>query len=134
MLWLGGSVRRPTSGHDLTVCGFEPCVRLCADCLDPGACFGFCVSHYLCPSPAHAPSLCLSVSVSLLKINTGVPGWLSCLSVRLQLRSHNLRACECEPCIWLFGGSSQPAARFGFSLPLSLPLPHSHFVSLKNKH
>ena len=32
------------SGHDLAVCGFEPHVGLCADSLEPGACFRFCVS------------------------------------------------------------------------------------------
>ena len=32
------------SGHDLTVCEFEPRVGLCADSSEPGACFGFCVS------------------------------------------------------------------------------------------
>ena len=45
------------SSHDLTAHGFEPRVGLCADSLEPGACFGFCVSPSLCP---HA--LCLSVS------------------------------------------------------------------------
>ena len=42
---LGGSVGWVTdfgSGHDLTVCEFEPRVGLCADCSEPGACFGFC--------------------------------------------------------------------------------------------
>ena len=51
-------------GHDLTVREFEPRVGLCADCSEPGACFRFCVSLSLCPSPAHALSLCLSVSLS----------------------------------------------------------------------
>ena len=32
------------SGHDLTVCEFEPRVGLCAHSSEPGACFGFCVS------------------------------------------------------------------------------------------
>ena len=36
---LGGSVRRPTldfsSGHDLTVHGFEPYIGLCADSAEP---------------------------------------------------------------------------------------------------
>ena len=31
-------------GHDLTVCEFEPHVGLCADSLEPGAYFRFCVS------------------------------------------------------------------------------------------
>ena len=33
------SVKRPTLGfgsvHDLTVCGFEPCIGLCADSVEP---------------------------------------------------------------------------------------------------
>ena len=61
---LGGSVGGASdfgSGHDLAVCGFEPRVRLCADRSEPGTCFGFCVSLSLCPSPAHALSLSLSV-------------------------------------------------------------------------
>ena len=35
---LGGSVSQMpdfSSGHNLTVCGFEPCVRLCADSSEP---------------------------------------------------------------------------------------------------
>ena len=57
---LGGSVGWASgfgSGHDLTVRGFEPHVGLCADSSEPGACFRFCVSLSLCPSPAHALSL-----------------------------------------------------------------------------
>ena len=44
---LGGSVNWAAdfgSGHDLGIGGFEPHVRLCADCSEPGACFRFCVS------------------------------------------------------------------------------------------
>ena len=44
---LGGSVGWVSdsgSGHDLTVREFKPCVGLCADSSEPGACFGFCVS------------------------------------------------------------------------------------------
>ena len=57
---LGGSVGWASDfglGHDLTACQFEPRVGLCADSSQPGACFGFCVSLSLCPSPAHALSL-----------------------------------------------------------------------------
>ena len=60
---LGGSVGEAPafgSGHDLTVCGFKPLVRLCADSSEPGACFGFCVSLSLYPSPTHVLSLSLS--------------------------------------------------------------------------
>ena len=45
--------------HDLTAGGFEPRVVLCADSSEPGACFTFCVSPFLCPSPACTLSLSL---------------------------------------------------------------------------
>ena len=38
-------------GHDLAVREFEPRVGLWADGSEPGACFRFCVSLSLCPSP-----------------------------------------------------------------------------------
>ena len=50
-------------GHDLAVCEFEPRVGLWADSSEPGACFLFCVSLSLCPSPVHA------LSLSVPKIN-----------------------------------------------------------------
>ena len=40
---------------------------LWADSSEPGACFGFCVSPSLCPSPANAVSLCLSIINELKK-------------------------------------------------------------------
>ena len=46
-------------GHDLAVCEFEPRIGLWADGSEPGACFRFCVSLSLCPSPF---MLCLSLS------------------------------------------------------------------------
>ena len=46
-----------------TVGEFKPRVRLCADRLEAGACFGFCVSFSLCPS------LTCALSLSLSKIN-----------------------------------------------------------------
>ena len=62
-------VKPPTgSGHDLTVCDFEPRVRLCADSSDPGACFGFCVSLSLCLSPALSLSFPLSLSKKQINI------------------------------------------------------------------
>ena len=45
------------SGHDLMVLGFKPYIGLCANSSEPAACFGFCVSFSLCPSPACALSL-----------------------------------------------------------------------------
>ena len=58
------------SGHDLKAHELEPHVGLCADSLEPGACFGsVCVSLslslslslsiYLYPSPGHVLSLSL---------------------------------------------------------------------------
>ena len=60
---LGGSVGYASdagSGHDLVAPEFEPRVGPRAGSSEPGACFGFCVSLSLCPSPARALSLCLS--------------------------------------------------------------------------
>ena len=60
---LGGSFGEVSdfrSGHDLMVREFEPRIGLCADSSEPGACFGFCVSLSLCPSPALSLSLSLS--------------------------------------------------------------------------
>ena len=58
--WVAQSVKHLTSsGHDLMVHQFEPCVGLCADSSEPGPCFGFCVSLSLCPSPARALTLSL---------------------------------------------------------------------------
>ena len=59
---LGGSVGWAadlSSGHDLLVHEFEPRVGLCADSLEPGACFRFCVSLSLCISPTRTLSLSL---------------------------------------------------------------------------
>ena len=50
------------SGHDLTVREFEPCIRLCADSLEPGACFRF--SVFLSLTLPNSISVCLSLSVS----------------------------------------------------------------------
>ena len=50
-------------GHDLAVREFEPRVGLWADGSEPGACFRFCVSLSLCPSPVYA------LSLSVAKIN-----------------------------------------------------------------
>ena len=55
--WLAGWASDFGSGHDLTVCGFEPRVWLCADSSDPGTCFRFWVSL---PLPPCALSLSLS--------------------------------------------------------------------------
>ncbi|XP_078302586.1 retinoic acid early transcript 1E [Panthera onca] len=59
-LLIGHSTLDFGSGHDLTVREFEPRVGLCADHSEPGACFRFCVSLSLCPSPVHALSLSVS--------------------------------------------------------------------------
>ena len=52
--WVAQSVKRLTlgfgSGHDLTICGIEPCVRLCTDSSEP-AWDSLFPSLCLCPSP-----------------------------------------------------------------------------------
>ena len=57
-VWMAQSVKR--LGHVLEVCEFEPHDGLCADNLEPGACFRSCVSLSLCPCPACILSLSLS--------------------------------------------------------------------------
>ena len=44
---------------------FEPRIKLCADSSEPGACFGFCVSLSLCPSPTHVLSLFLRNRINI---------------------------------------------------------------------
>ena len=61
--WRSRLSLRLQPGHDLAVGEFEPRVRLWADGSGPGACFRFCVSLSLCPSPVHA------LSLSVPKIN-----------------------------------------------------------------
>ena len=61
---LSGSVGKAPnfgSGHDLMIHEFDPCVRLCADSLEPGGCFRFCVSLSLSAPPLLA--LCPSLSL-----------------------------------------------------------------------
>ena len=59
--WVAQSAELPTgSGHDLVVPEFQPHLGLCAHSSEPGACFTFCVSFSLCPSPLHALSLFVS--------------------------------------------------------------------------
>ena len=54
------SVKPLTSAQVMTsVCELEPCFGLCADSLEPGAWFGFCVSLSLYPSLTSALSLSL---------------------------------------------------------------------------
>ena len=63
---LGGSVGWAAdfgSGHGLAVCEFKPRVGLCADSSEPGACFEFCVSLSLWPSPTH--TLCCSKIIKI---------------------------------------------------------------------
>ena len=59
----GAWVVRLQLSSSLTVREFKPHAGLCADSPEPGACFGFCVPHSLCPSPA------CTLSLSLSKIN-----------------------------------------------------------------
>ena len=55
--WRSRLSGRLQPGHDLAVREFEPRVGLWADGSEPGACFRFCVSLSICPSPVHALSL-----------------------------------------------------------------------------
>ena len=71
----------------------------------------------------------------------GAPGWLSELSLRLRLRSWSrVISREFEPSVGLCADGSEPGARFGFCVSLSLcPSPaHARSLSLSlsktNKH
>ena len=63
--WVGQSVKHPTldfsSGHDLTVREFKPCIRLYAGGMEPA---WDSLSPSICLSPAHSLSLSLSLSLS----------------------------------------------------------------------
>ena len=48
--------------------GFEPCVGLCADSSEPGACFGFCLPVSLSLPCSHSVSLSLKNKKMLRKI------------------------------------------------------------------
>ena len=92
--WVAQSVKRPTSsGHDLIVCEFEPRVRLCADSLESGACFGFCVSLSLSLRLPHSRSVSLSPShqyfVKVVRESLGHPD-LPGLGVRADLKRGGL--------------------------------------------
>ena len=74
---LGGSVGGASDfglGHDLTGCGFEPHVGVCADSSEPGACFQFRVCSSPCPSHAHALSIINKTLKKLKKKDIGVSG------------------------------------------------------------
>ena len=130
---LGGSVgwaSNFSSGHDLAVCEFEPCVGLCADGSEPGACFGFCVSLSL---SAYPPAHTLGLSLSLKnKINRGAwvaqsvgrPTWAQVMISRLMSLSPSLASV-------LTAQSLEPASD-SVSPSLSL-LPPPLSLSLKNK-
>ena len=52
----------------------------------------------------------------------GVPGWLSHLSLHFG-SGHDLTVCEFGPQVGLCADSSEPGARFGFCVSLSLSVP-----------
>ena len=63
--WVVQSVKHLTfdfgSGHDVTVCGFKPHIRLCAGSAEPAwDSLSLFLSH--CPSPTHAVSVSLKIN------------------------------------------------------------------------
>ena len=67
------------------------------------------------------------VTIDLKNYTSGVPGWVSWLSIQLY---HNLMVHEFEPHIGLCADSSDPGACFGFCVSLSLCLSLHHSLSL----
>ena len=101
------------SGHNLTVCEFEPRIGLCADSSEPATCFGYRVSLSL----PHLFWLALSLSLSLslknrnIKKNWGGHMGGSVGEVANFGSGHNLTVCEFEPHVRLCADSSQPGDR-----------------------
>ena len=62
--WVTQSIEHSTlnfvSGHDLSVCGFEPCVGLCADSMEPA--LDPLSPSFSAPPPAVMHSLSLKIS------------------------------------------------------------------------
>ena len=90
------------------------------------------VSLSLCPSPTRTVSLSLKNEQTFFKnLKGGAPGWLSRLSIRLQLRlwscgswvqaPHQAWQLRVWSLLWIL------------CVCLSLPLPYSYSVSIKNK-
>ena len=67
--------------------------------------------------------------VCLERERGGVPGWLVKHLTLYFDSGHDLAVCEFEPHMGLCAGGSEPAWD-SLSLPLSLPLPYSFFLSL----
>ena len=109
-------------GHDLKVHEFEPRVGLCADSSEPGACFRFCVSLSVCPSPLiFSLSLCLSLSLSLSLKNKHLGRLGGSIHGASNFASgHDLTVREFEPHIRLCADSPEPEACFRFCVSLSL--------------
>ena len=75
--WVAQSVKRPTSTQVMILLHeFEPHIGLWADGSESGACFRFCVSLSLCPSPVHA----LSLSVSKINKRSKKNFWGPCVT------------------------------------------------------
>ena len=126
MRHLGGSVGEASnfrSGHDLTVYGFKSHIRLCADSLEPGACFRFCVL------PLSAPpllALCLSLSQKinkhLKKLTEGRLGG-SVGEASNFGSGRDLTFCGFEPRTGLCADSSEPGDVLRICVSLSLSAP-----------
>ena len=90
--------------------------------------------HTLAFSGMDFPSPLFTFYPSLRPSLNGVPGWLSRLSVRLQLRS-DLTAREIKPRVGLRADTSEPGFCFKFCVsPLSDLLPFTLCVSLSLKN
>ena len=96
--------------------------------------FYFLLSHSGTPQGKHQEAvLPLSQEKEDLKQKpSGAPGWLSRLSVRIQLRSGSHGSWVRAP-VRLCADGSEPGACFRVCVSLSLPLPCSLSVSLSQK-
>ena len=77
---------------------------------------------HLVTSEAYERRVVIYKSLLKKQLDLGAPGWLRRLSVPLRPRC-DLVVCEFEPCIGLCADGSEPGARFGFCVSLSLCPP-----------
>ena len=122
--WLAQLVKRWaldfSSGHDLTVHEFEPCIRLCADSVEPA--WDSLSPSLALPFPhSRTQGHTTSKEINFKNKKRGAPEWLSLLSVRLRLRSWSCSSWVSVSCQVLLPAQSPEPASDSVSPSLSAP-------------
>ena len=128
--WLSVWFRLRSSSCSSWVSSSPARVGLCADSSEPGACFGSCISLSLWPSLIHTVSVSLSLSLKSKhkqgRLGSSVKHLTSAQVMISRFMSLSLHWALC----WQLRAWSLLQI---LCLPLSLPLSHSHSVSLYQK-